>query len=66
MDAGLLRRTGLLGGLAVVLALLAALLAATAAFARIDRRAAALLVSYLLWVGFATALNDGIWRLNRS
>lgn len=53
-----------LGGLAVILALLAALLATTAAFARVDRRAAALLVPYLLWVGFATALNYEIWRLN--
>lgn len=54
----------ILGGLVVVLALLAAILATVAAFARVDRRAAALLVPYLLWVGFATALNYEIWRLN--
>ncbi|WP_137283724.1 TspO/MBR family protein [Halorussus salinisoli] len=53
-----------LGGLAVILALLAVILATIAAFARVDRRAAVLLVPYLLWVGFATALNFEIWRLN--
>ncbi|UPV72922.1 tryptophan-rich sensory protein [Halorussus limi] len=52
------------GGLVVILVLLAAILATIGAFARIDRRAAALLVPYLLWVGFATALNLQIWRLN--
>jgi tryptophan-rich sensory protein len=31
---------------------------------RISRPAAWLLVPYLLWVGFATALNAGIWLLN--
>lgn len=54
----------ILGGLAVILALLAVLVATVAAFARVDRRAAALLVPYALWVGFATLLNVGIWRLN--
>lgn len=53
-----------LGGLAVILALVAAILGTIAAFARVDRRAAALLVPYLLWVAFATALNFEIWRLN--
>ena len=52
------------GGLVVILALLAAILATMATTARIDRRATALLVPYLLWVGFATALNYEIWRLN--
>ncbi|UPV99001.1 tryptophan-rich sensory protein [Halorussus gelatinilyticus] len=54
----------ILGGLVVILVLLAAILATMAAFARIDRRATALLVPYLLWVGFATALNYELWRLN--
>ncbi|MFC7081223.1 TspO/MBR family protein [Halorussus caseinilyticus] len=54
----------ILGGLVVILALLATILATMAAFARIDRRAVALLVPYLLWVGFATALNAAIWQLN--
>jgi tryptophan-rich sensory protein len=49
----------------VVLALLIPLVVATmAAFARVDRRAALLLVPYLAWIGFATALNYGIWALN--
>ncbi|WP_135851990.1 TspO/MBR family protein [Halorussus salinus] len=52
------------GGLVVILVLLATILATMAAFARIDRRATALLVPYLLWVGFATALNYELWRLN--
>ncbi|MCU4801839.1 tryptophan-rich sensory protein [Halobacteria archaeon HArc-gm2] len=34
------------------------------AFARVDRRAAALLVPYLLWALFATLLNYRFWALN--
>jgi len=52
------------GGLVVIVALLAAILATMAAARRVDRRAALLLVPYLCWVGFATALNYEIWRLN--
>ncbi|MGA9402726.1 TspO/MBR family protein [Haladaptatus sp.] len=52
------------GGLAVILALLVAIVATMVAFARIDRRAAALLVPYLCWVSFATLLNYELWRLN--
>lgn len=33
--------------------------------ARRDRRAAAALVPYVAWTGFATALNHAIWRRNR-
>jgi tryptophan-rich sensory protein len=33
-------------------------------FRRISATAASLLVPYLLWVSFATALNAAIWRLN--
>ncbi len=33
-------------------------------FARISRRAALLLVPYLLWVSFAAVLNGAIWHLN--
>ncbi|WP_254766250.1 TspO/MBR family protein [Salinilacihabitans rarus] len=48
-----------------VIAVLFVLVAATvAAFARVDRRAGALLVPYLAWVGFATVLNYAIWSLN--
>lgn len=52
------------GGLVVIAALLGAILATMGAFARVDRRAAALLVPYLLWVGLAAALNYELWRLN--
>jgi translocator protein len=34
------------------------------AFARVDGRAAALLLPYLGWVMFATALTYSIWRSN--
>ena len=51
-------------GLVVLFALLPLVAATIAAFDRIDRRAAALLVPYLAWVCFATALNYGIWALN--
>jgi tryptophan-rich sensory protein len=48
----------------VILALWLAILATIAAFARHSRLAAALLVPYLAWVTFATALNLEIWRRN--
>ncbi|MGZ8995892.1 MAG: TspO/MBR family protein [Rhodospirillales bacterium] len=38
--------------------------ATTVAFWRIDRIAGLLFVPYLLWVGYATALNAGIWLAN--
>jgi tryptophan-rich sensory protein len=45
--------------------LLAALIVATmAAFARVRTLAAALLVPYLLWVLFATALTASVWQRN--
>lgn len=45
--------------------LLWCLIAATAvAFRPVSRLAAALLLPYLAWVGFACALNFSIWRLN--
>ena len=52
------------GGLAVIVALLAAIVVTVATAARVDRRAALLLVPYLAWVAFATLLNVEIWRLN--
>jgi tryptophan-rich sensory protein len=51
-------------GLLVILVLWLAIVATMAMFARVDRRAAALLVPYLLWVTFATYLNYGFWTLN--
>jgi tryptophan-rich sensory protein len=45
--------------------LLGLLIAATlAAFWRVDRLAGALLLPYLAWVGFATALTWAVWRAN--
>ena len=51
-------------GLAVILLLWLLILATMWAFDRVDRRAAVLLVPYLLWVSFAAYLNYGFWRLN--
>ena len=48
-----------------ILALWLAIAATIAAFARIAPDAAALLLPYLAWVTFATALNVAIWRRNR-
>jgi translocator protein len=58
-----LRLPGL--ALAVILALLVAILETLRRFGRVDRPAAVLLLPYLAWVAFATALNGEIWRLNR-
>ncbi|MFJ9316465.1 TspO/MBR family protein [Pimelobacter simplex] len=47
-----------------IVALLAAIVATIVLFARASRTAAWLLAPYLLWVGFATALNTAIVVLN--
>ena len=47
-----------------VLFLLALIAATMAAFWRISRLAALLLLPYLLWVGFASALTWTVWRSN--
>lgn len=57
-----LRSPGL--ALAIIVALLAAIAATVVASWRASHAAAWLLVPYLAWVGFATALNAAIWRLN--
>lgn len=49
---------------AVILALDLLVLATALIFRRIDGLAALLLVPYLAWIAFATALNIAIWRLN--
>ena len=49
------------GGLIVIVALLVAIIAAIAAYRHVSRVAAALMVPYLAWVGFATALNAALW-----
>ena len=51
-------------GLAVIAVLLASLAATIAVFWRISRPAALLLVPYLAWVCYATALNGAIVALN--
>lgn len=54
-----------LGGILVILPLLAMILATIGAFGRIDRISAWLLWPYAAWVSFATLLNVSIWWLNR-
>ncbi len=51
-------------GLVVLVVLLALVAGTIGAFARVDRRAALLMIPYFAWVCFATALNYGIWALN--
>lgn len=53
-------------GLALIdiVLLLLAIVATTFAFWRIDRVAGVLFVPYLLWVGYAAALNAAIWLQN--
>ena len=55
-----------LGALAFadILVLWASIVATAIAFWRISRPAGALLVPYLLWVGFAAVLNYRVWQLN--
>jgi benzodiazapine receptor len=53
-------------GLLVISALLALIILTIHSFARIERAAAALLLPYLAWCGYATYLNAGFWWLNRG
>jgi translocator protein len=50
--------------LADLLALWCLIVATAAAFWRVRRAAAALLVPYLLWVSFAGVLNYSVWKMN--
>lgn len=52
------------GGLVVILALLAAILATMQTFLALDRLASWILCPYLAWTVFAAVLNFSIWRLN--
>lgn len=54
----------LLLALVVIVVLWVLIVGTILAFRRVDRRAAALLVPYLLWVTFAAVLNFELWRLN--
>lgn len=49
-----------------IVILWSAILATLIAFLRINRAAGMLILPYLLWVTFASALNLAIWRLNTS
>ncbi len=51
--------------LVCIVGMLLAIVGTMRAFARVTPSSAALLVPYLLWVSFATALNAAIWQLNR-
>jgi tryptophan-rich sensory protein len=50
--------------LGIILTLWVAILGTLWAFRHVSRRAALLLVPYLLWVSFAAVLNFELWRLN--
>jgi translocator protein len=50
--------------LADIVLLLGLIVATIVAFARVDRLAAVLLLPYLAWVMFATALTYALWRAN--
>ena len=53
-----------LAALAVIVVLWALVVGTILAFRRVDRRGAALLVPYLVWITFAAVLNFELWRLN--
>lgn len=53
-----------LAALIEIVGLLIAIVLTIAAFARVSRPAAALLVPYLLWTTFVAALNEEVWRRN--
>lgn len=54
----------IVGGVLSIVVLLLLILMTTVQFYRIDKRAAYLMVPYLLWVCFATMLNIAVYLLN--
>lgn len=58
------RRHAIGFALAEIVVMLVAIAMTTYLFWRVSRLAGVLMVPYLGWVAFATALNFGIWRLN--
>ncbi len=52
-------------GLAVIALMIIAIVLTVISFRRIDRLAGLLLLPYLAWVCFASALNAAVWLLNR-
>ena len=55
----------ILGGVIVIIGLWAMIVRTIWLFGRISKAAAWLLVPYILWVSFATALNISLFALNR-
>jgi benzodiazapine receptor len=53
-------------GFAEIAMLWVTILATVLAFVRVSRVAAAMMVPYLVWVSYASALNFAIWRLNAA
>ena len=53
-----------LGGMVIILALLTMIILTIKWFKVISKPAALLMIPYLLWVAFASALNYKIWELN--
>ncbi len=49
------------GGLIIIISLVVAIIATIAAYRLVSRAAAVLMLPYLAWVGFATALNAAVW-----
>ncbi len=64
MELALLRLAAGRPGIRQVLVLWLLVAATTLVFWWVRRLAGALLVPYLLWVGFAAALNFSVWQLN--
>ena len=54
----------ILPAMVIIAVMLIVAVATTFAFARVSRVAAWLMLPYLVWLGFALALNASIWRLN--
>lgn len=54
-----------IGGMLAIVILLLLILLTTFQFYKIDKRAAYLMVPYLLWVSFASVLNIAVYLLNR-
>lgn len=54
----------LLGGVVIILVLWLAILWTMLWFFKISTAAGALMIPYILWVGYAAALNITVWRLN--
>jgi tryptophan-rich sensory protein len=55
----------ILGGMVVIIILWGLIVAVIGKFYRIDRRAAYLLIPYLVWVSFASVLNFSLLLLNQ-